>query len=98
MCDSERKTTRRGFSWVPATRARTRSWRRIRPAVRLVVVISFSLLGAGALGADLAGLAGLATDDLARVLHALRLVRVGDAQPADLRGHLADELLVDPAD
>src|SRR5205807_8936516 len=44
---------------------------------------------------DLAGLARLAADVLAGVLHALRLVRVGLAEPADLRGALADGLLVD---
>src|SRR2546428_7794805 len=48
--------------------------------------------------ADLAGLARFAADVLARVLHALRLVRVGDAKRADLRGDLADDLLVHARD
>ena len=47
------------------------------------------------LAADLAGLAGLAADVLARVADALALVRLGLAGRADLRGDLADELLVD---
>src|SRR2546430_16723902 len=46
------------------------------------------------LRADLAGLARLAADVLARVLHALRLVRVGHAERADLGGDLADDFLV----
>src|SRR4051794_25819755 len=50
------------------------------------------------LAADLAGLAGLAADLLARVPHALALVRLGLARLADLRGDLADELLVDADD
>src|SRR5438105_3776222 len=46
------------------------------------------------LRADLAGLARLAADALARVLHALRLVGVRDAKGADLRRDLADDFLV----
>src|SRR3972149_5235044 len=53
--------------------------------------------GAGALPAALAGLARLAADHLAGVLHALGLVRVGAAQGADLRRDLAHDLLVDAA-
>src|SRR5215207_7864693 len=55
---------------------------------------SISLL----LAADLAGLAGLAADVLARVADALALVRLGLARRADLGGNLADELLVDAED
>ena len=50
------------------------------------------------LAADLAGLAGLAADLLAGVADALALVRLGLAGRADLRGDLADELLVDADD
>src|SRR5438105_969511 len=46
------------------------------------------------LRADLAGLARLAADVLAGVLHALGLVRVRDAEGADLRRDLADDFLV----
>src|SRR6202162_5746060 len=47
------------------------------------------------LAADLAGLAGLAADDLPRVADALALVRLGLALGADAGGHVADQLLVD---
>src|SRR5215212_4158405 len=50
------------------------------------------------LSADLAGLAGLATDLLARVTDALALVGLGLACRADGRGDLPDELLVDARD
>src|SRR5262245_52496748 len=50
------------------------------------------------LAADLAGLAGLAADVLALVADTLALVRLGLARRADLRGNLADELLVDADD
>src|SRR5437763_7959570 len=50
------------------------------------------------LRADLAGLARLAADVLARVLHALRLVRVGHAERTDLRRDLADDFLVGARD
>src|SRR6476661_7870818 len=43
----------------------------------------------------LTGLSNLATDLLARIANTLALVRVGLAQLADVRRHLADELLVD---
>src|SRR3954451_5100966 len=46
----------------------------------------------------LACLSGLTTDRLALVAHALALVRVGPAQPAQIGGNLADLLLVDPRD
>src|SRR4029077_19243791 len=43
-------------------------------------------------------LSDLALDDLAGVSHALALVRVGLAELADVRGDLADLLLVDALD
>src|SRR5215469_5631463 len=46
----------------------------------------------------LPSLSDLAADLLARVTHALALVRVGLAELADFRGDLADLLLVDPLD
>src|SRR5262245_20385144 len=57
-----------------------------------------SLLSWLLLAADLAGLAGLATDVLARVADALTLVRLRLPGRADLRGDLADQLLVDADD
>src|SRR5207245_2823148 len=50
------------------------------------------------LRADLAGLAGLLAQVFPGVLDALVLVRVRDAESADLRGHLAHGLLVGPRD
>src|SRR5258708_10675033 len=73
-------------------RRRCRFW---RASSRSVNAISAPPLG---LRADLAGLTGLAADVFARVLHALRLVRVRDAQRADLRGDLADDFLVRTGD
>src|SRR5207237_7630591 len=72
-------------------RVRRRRCRFCRASSRSVNAMPAPPLG---LRADLAGLACLAADVLARVLHALRLVRVRDAQRADLRGDLADGLLV----
>src|SRR5438105_6463899 len=95
MCARERYTARRGRAFEPRTFSRTRSWRRIRPTSRLFSAIPAPLSG---LRADLAGLTRLAADALLGVLDALRLVRVRHAQRADLRGHLADELLVDARD
>src|SRR5438105_14441351 len=76
-------------------RVRRRRCRFCRASSRSVNAMPAPPLG---LRADLAGLACLATDVLARVLHALRLVRVGDAEPADLRGDLADDFLVRSGD
>src|SRR5918994_486199 len=45
---------------------------------------------------SLTRLSDLAPDDLAGVPHALALVRLGLAELADVRGRLADQLLVDP--
>src|SRR3712207_5816252 len=47
---------------------------------------------------SLTSLSDLAANDLTRVADALALVRLGLAQLADVCGHLADELLVDPRD
>src|SRR6185503_4121665 len=96
MCVRERYTARRGRAALPLTFSRTRAWRRMRPTSRAFPVV-IALLPLR-LRADLASLAGLLAQDLAGVLHALVLVRVRDAQPADLRGHLADGLLVDTGD
>src|SRR5437868_1174496 len=82
---------RRGRSAVPAMRARKRRCRFCRASSRSVNAISAPLLR---LRADLAGLARLATDVLAGVLHALRLVGVRDAERADLRRDLAHDFLV----
>src|SRR5262245_47182748 len=96
-----RKTARRGRSAEPAIVRRIRSWRFCRAATReatFVIVIVPSSASWLLLAADLAGLAGLAADVLARVADALALVRLGLARGADLRGDLADELLVDADD
>src|SRR3954471_3246905 len=91
----ERNTARRGRASVPDKRSRMRSWRLRRAAPREaigVIVERFLLL---LLAADLAGLARLAADLLARVANALALVRLGLARGADAGGDLADQLLVD---
>src|SRR4051812_22677640 len=91
-----RYTARRGRAALPRTFSRTRAWRRMRPVSRgFPAVMALSSLS---LRADLASLAGLLAQLLFGVLDALVLVRVRHAQPADLRGHLADELLVDARD
>src|SRR3954470_20375917 len=69
----------------------------MRPTSRAFPTVICSLLPLS-LRADLASLAGLLAQLLFGVLDALVLVRVRHAQPADLRGHLADELLVDAGD
>src|SRR5438128_12025165 len=88
MCRFERNTARRGRSAVPATFFRTRRCRRIR-ATRLSCALTSGPLGR---------LAGLLPNVLALVPDALALVRLGLADLADVRSHLTDELLVDPAD
>src|SRR6187399_2573545 len=50
------------------------------------------------LAADLAGLAGLAADDLARIADALALVGLRLAHLSDPGGDVADQLLVDTRD
>src|SRR5580765_224454 len=94
-----RKTARRGRDSVPSRRRRIRSWRFCRAAPRLASCV---MLGGPSskllLAADLAGLAGLAADLLAGVLHALALVGLRLAGRPDLGGDLADELLVDADD
>src|SRR5690606_38824319 len=90
MCRLDRVTTRRGRAAVPTTFLRRRRWRRARATVLpLPRIVSATLL---------TSLSGLAADDLARVAHALALVRLGLADLADVRCDLADLLLVDPAD
>src|SRR5678816_2804227 len=95
-----RNTARRGRASVPAMLRRIRIWRLCRAAPRLATcVMVFVPRSVGLLlAADLAGLAGLATDVLAGVAHALALVRLGLAGRADLGRDLADELLVDADD
>src|SRR5688500_1888637 len=91
MCLSDRKTTRRGRSAVPAILRRTRRWRRYRRWVLdFGAWIVRILLGSC--------LAGLAADLLALVADPLALVRLGRAHRAELGGHLADLLLVGALD
>src|SRR6266508_2124198 len=93
-----RNTARRGRDRVPSRRRRIRSWRLRRAAPRLATCVmtleSLWLL----LGADLAGLAGLAADLLARVPDALALVRLRLPGGSDAGRDLADELLVSAED
>src|SRR4249920_115454 len=93
-----RNTASRGRSAVPVSRSRSRSWRFWRAAVRVATWLMTGDPSTSLLAANLAGLAGLAADDLAGVADALALVRLGLARGADLGGDLADELLVDPDD
>src|SRR4029079_16379466 len=90
-CLFDRNTARRGRAAVPWIFLRTRRWRTIRPSRRLLAILLMT-------GSLLAGLAGFAEDLLAEVAHALALVGLGLAHGADVRGHLADDLLVDAAD
>src|SRR4051812_12283448 len=106
MCDWLRYTARRGRWGLPSTRLRMRSWMRARMSC-FVLTLMFSLGGrcrsrnqAAASPRNLLrpggpGLAGLLLQDLARVAHALLLVRIRLAQPADLGGHLSHLLAVD---
>src|SRR5919108_6361871 len=94
-----RKTARRGRASVPARWRRIRLWRLRRAAPRVATcVMCVRSSGWLLLAADLAGLAGLAADSLARVAHALALVRLGLARGADTGRDLADQLLVDSDD
>src|SRR5438045_5797810 len=93
-----RNTARRGRTPEPVVCKRIRSWRLWRAALRLATATGISCSLVLLLAADLAGLAGLAADLLAGVAHALALVRLGLARRANLRGDLADELLVDAHD
>src|SRR6478672_11744251 len=93
-----RKTASRGRPVTPLTRSRRRAWRFCRAAERLAVPVIGCPRSPGGgllLAADLAGLAGLAADLLARVADALALVGLWLAGGADGRRDLADELLVD---
>src|SRR5215510_10215619 len=94
-----RKTASRGRDPSPAKCRRIRWWRFVRAAPRLatfVIVCVPCRCSASLLATDLAGLAGLAADLLAGVADTLALVGLGLAGRADLGGHLADQLLVDP--
>src|SRR5512135_9778 len=98
MCFRLRKTARRGRAGSPSTRRRIRSWRLLRAAPRLAIVVIGGSSSAPRwllLAADLAGLAGLAADVLAGVADTLALVWLGLAGRADPRRDLADEFLVD---
>src|SRR5947209_14394598 len=76
-----------------------RRWRRVRAArvsrglnmAWVTYLLTYLLL----LGA---GLASLASDDFLGVLDALALVRLGRAHAPDLRGNLADQLLIGASD
>src|SRR3989440_5468561 len=87
MCFDERKTVSR--TRVPAAALTARRTRAVR---RSVWFLSLAMV------APLLLLAFLAEDVLAGVLHALALVRLGLAEAADLRRHLADLLAVDAGD
>src|SRR5674476_1049444 len=92
-----RKTARRGRADVPSSRRRIRSCRFCRAAPRVaafVIVVVLPLL----LSADLAGLASLAADHLARVADALALVWLRLPGGPAAGGNLADVLLVDSKD
>src|SRR3989442_10774523 len=95
-----RNTARRGRAAVPCRWRRIRSWRfcRAEPRLRSCVIVFVPSLSLSLLAADLAGLAGLAADSLARVADTLALVRLGLASRTHPRGHLSNELLVDPDD
>src|SRR5438552_2918046 len=94
-----RNTASRGRAPSPATRSRRRAWRLCLAVERLTSAVIRWVLGLSVgwllLAADLAGLAGLATDLLARVAHALALVRLRLARGADAGSDLPDQLLVD---
>src|SRR6185503_12734097 len=104
-----RKTASRGRWGVPATFLRMRLWSRVLIS-SLVFIESASfraLLQAASargvpreslLGSGGSGLARLLLQHLAHVADALLLVRVGLAQAADLRRHLAHLLTVDAGD
>src|SRR4051794_11918446 len=85
----ERYTASRGRSAVPTTLPRMR--RRRLSLVCCLVFFMSGLIGRALLGA----LADLAHDDLARIANALALVGLRRAEAADVRGDLADGLLVD---
>src|SRR5215203_342877 len=94
----DRKTARRGRSAVPRTFLRTRACRRMRALRLSLAVMLMTRPSPSCSRRSLAGLAGLASDVLVAVAHALALVGLGLAQLADVGGHLADELLVDALD
>src|SRR6188472_1860337 len=88
-----RKTDSRGRSGLPLMRSRMRVWRLRRSASRDAFFI-----GPSSRSPDLAGLAGLAEDVLARVANALSLVGFRLPLRADVGRDLADELLVGSED
>src|SRR5919109_214122 len=87
-----RKIERRGRSVVPRSRSRIRSWRLRRSASRECLVIMWSFRS------DLAGLACLAQDLLARIADPLALVGLRLALLADVGRGLSDQLLVGAED
>src|ERR1035437_114600 len=96
-----RNTARRGRSGEPERRSLIRVCRFWRAAPRLatcVIVLIPSSRSGSLLAADLAGLAGLTTDNLADVVDTLALVRLRLPLRPDLGGNLADQFLVDPDD
>src|SRR5215470_19191572 len=109
MCLADLWTDSRGRSTEPATFLRSRKWRRPLASRRAVetslparlcltatvsaTVLTYSV--STSLRRSLTRLPDLGLDALARVAHALALVRVGLAQLADVGGDLADLLLVD---
>src|SRR4051794_21978521 len=91
MCLSERNTTSRGRSAVPATLRRTRRCRRRRNWMRLLGAwIGRMLLGSC--------LARLAADLLTLIADPLALVGLGRPHRAELRGYLPHGLLVGSLD
>src|SRR3989442_1173197 len=94
LCGGGGTPAGRGRSALPRTFSRPRSWR----LVLLSRLVSLAISAFPRRGAHLAGLARLAADVLAGVLDALRFVRVRDAETADLRGDLADDLFVHARD
>src|ERR1700681_4502316 len=100
-----RNTASRGRAAVPDTCLRTRRWRRARAARRscfvnmLISLLSHYYLSFWLLClAGLPGLAGLAAELLAPVQDPLPLIRLGLPEGTNLGSHLADHLLVRPAD
>src|ERR671919_914692 len=92
MCRLERNTARRGRSAVPLTFVRVRTWRRTRASC---LVLAFTWPHPPpSRSPGLRGLAGLLAHVLVLVADALALVRLGLAHLPDVRGDLADELLV----
>src|ERR1700683_760825 len=77
---------RRGFASDPVTLRRTRFCRAARDNVRLKAINVLARRGSRR------SLAGLATDDLIRILDAFYLVRLGRTQLTNLCGDRSEEL------